>query len=114
MTSTPQGCSREPAAGLTATPAAAEMVRTLAREHGPLRIFQSGGCCDGSLPICLPAGDLPAGPHDVLLGLVEGTPVYIDAEQHRRWGSPMLTLDVAAGEPEGMSLGLRDAHLVTR
>lgn len=111
MTSTRQGCSEPP---LRATPAARDLVRRLQERHGELRIFQSGGCCDGSLPSCLRAGDLPAGPHDVLLGTVEGAPVYIDAEQHRRWREPAFTLDVAPGEPEGMSLGLADAHLISR
>ncbi len=115
MTRSLPGSSEEPAApALQATAGAAALVGELADSYGPLHIFQSGGCCDGSLPICVRARDLPAGPHDLLLGTVAGTPVYIDAEQHRRWGRPTITLDVAPGEPEGMSLGLADAHLISR
>ena len=81
--------------------------------HGPLALFQSGGCCDGSLPLCLLADDLAPGPGDVLLGEVTGVPFYIDAEQFRRWGDPEFLLDVAGGAPEGFSLGLPNAHFVT-
>lgn len=99
---------------VTATPQAKEMLRQLAVVHGPLALFQSGGCCDGSLPLCLAAGDLAPGPADVKLGEVDGVPFYIDAEQFRRWGEPEFVLDVVSGAPEGFSLGLPDAHLVTR
>jgi len=97
----------------TATPQATAMVKQLVREHGPVAIFQSGGCCDGSLPLCLLADQLPPGPNDVQLGEVEGIPFYIDAEQNQRWGEPEFLLDVAGGAPEGFSLGTRDAHFVT-
>lgn len=98
---------------LTATPRATEMVERLVREHGPLALFQSGGCCDGSLPLCLLADDLAPGPDDVLLGEVATVPFYIDGEQYQRWDEPEFLLDVAGGAPEGFSLGLPDAHLVT-
>ena len=98
---------------LTATPRAAAMVERLVREHGPVAIYQSGGCCDGSLPLCLLADELGQGPNDVRLGEVEGAPFYIDAEQYQRWGEPEFLLDVVSGAPEGFSLGLPDAHFVT-
>ena len=97
----------------TATPRAAAMVKRLVGEHGPVAIYQSGGCCDGSLPLCLLADELGQGPNDVLLGEVEGVPFYIDADQYQRWSEPEFLLDVASGAPEGFSLGLRDAHFVT-
>jgi uncharacterized protein (DUF779 family) len=99
---------------ISATPRATAMVKRLVRQHGPLAIYQSGGCCDGSLPLCLLADELGQGPNDLLLGHVAGVPFYIDAEQHARWGEPEFLLDVASGAPEGFSLGLADAHLVTR
>ena len=99
---------------ISATPDAAAMLRRLVLAHGPLAIFQSGGCCDGSLPLCLMAGDLAPGPHDLLLGEVAGVPFYIDADQFRRWGEPEFVLDLAEGAPEGFSLGAPDAHFVTR
>jgi uncharacterized protein (DUF779 family) len=77
-------------------------------------IFQSGGCCDGSLPLCLMSDDLAPGPGDLWLGDVGGVPFYIDAEQFHRWGEPAFVLDVAPGAPEGFSLGAPDAHFVTR
>jgi len=92
---------------------ATAMVQQIVREHGPVAIYQSGGCCDGSLPLCLLADELGRGPNDVLLGEVEGVPFYIDAEQYERWNEPEFLLDVAGGAPEGFSLGLRDAHFVT-
>jgi uncharacterized protein len=97
----------------TATPRATAMVKRLVRRHGPLAIHQSGGCCDGSLPLCLLADELGQGPNDVRLGEVERVPFYIDAEQYQRWGEPEFLLDVASGAPEGFSLGLPDAHFVT-
>jgi len=98
---------------ISATPRATAMVEHLVRQHGPLAIHQSGGCCDGSLPLCLLADELGEGPNDVLLGHVAGVPFYIDAEQYERWGEPEFLLDAADGAPEGFSLGLPDAHFVT-
>src|SRR5438876_10256110 len=105
--------SNEEAVCVTATPQATAMLRRLVLTHGPLALFQSGGCCDGSLPLCLLADDLAPGPGDRLLGEVAGVPFYIDSEQFRRWGEPEFLLDVASGAPEGFSLGLADAHFVT-
>lgn len=98
---------------LSVTPRATAMVRRIARKHGPLAIFQSGGCCDGSLPLCLLAGEMAPSQNDVLLGHVAGAPFYIDREQYERWGEPEFVLDVADGAPEGFSLGERDSHFVS-
>jgi len=99
---------------LTVTPAASELLERLCAEHGRLAIFQSGGCCEGSTPICLPEGELPTGPNDLLLGEVGGIPVYVDSEQYERWRRPALQLDVGPGPAQGFSLSAPDAHLVTR
>ncbi len=101
-------------AGVTATPAAIELIARLSAAHGPLALFQSGGCCDGSSPICLEQGELPPGPGDLLLGDIGGVPFYVDADQYARWRRPAFLLDVGRGPAEGFSLGLADAHLVTR
>jgi len=98
---------------ISATPRAASMVKRIMRDHGPVAIYQSGGCCDGSLPLCLGADELGQGPNDLMLGKVEGVPFYIDAEQYERWGQPEFVLDGVSGAPEGFSLGLPDAHFVT-
>jgi uncharacterized protein (DUF779 family) len=98
---------------VTATATALEALARLRADHGPLVLFQSGGCCDGSSPICIEAGELPIAPSDVLLGVVGVTPFYIDGEQYERWGRPDFVVDTAAGPAEGLSLGLSQVHLVT-
>ena len=85
------------AAGIVATPAAVAAVERLTAERGPLMFFLSGGCCDGSSPICLPRGELVVGPNDLLLGEVAGAPFWIDREQYERWNRPALELGVAEG-----------------
>ena len=100
---------------MSATPEALEVIERLRATHGPLAIFQSGGCCDGSAPICLRAAELPPSPHDVRLGELAGAPFYVDAEQDARWGRPTLVLDVRSGAAEGFSLeALEDVHFVSR
>ena len=99
---------------MTATAEALDAIERLRAEHGPLAFFQSGGCCDGSLPICLKDGELPPGPSDALLGLVGGAPFYVDSEQYARWGRPAFLLDVRPAPAEGFSLSPPDAHFVTR
>jgi uncharacterized protein len=96
-----------------ATPPVLRLLERLAARYGPLVIHQSGGCCDGSSPICLPAAELPPGPGDVLLGAVGETPVYIDGEQFRRWREPELVIDLADGPAMGFSLeGVEGVHLL--
>ena len=100
---------------VSATRAALEVIQDLEAAYGPLMFFQSGGCCDGTHPLCLKEGELPLSPHDLCLGKVGGAPVYIDPEQYERWGRPRFELDVAPGAAEGFSLeGLADVHFVTR
>jgi uncharacterized protein len=93
---------------VTATPAALELLERLQARHGDLILHVSGGCCDGSSPMCLRAADLPASPHDVRLGTLAGVPVVIDGEQDRRWRRPAFRLDIAAGEAGGFSLEALD------
>jgi uncharacterized protein (DUF779 family) len=98
---------------VSATPAVLELLERLAARYGPLVIHQSGGCCDGSSPICLPAEELPPGPADVLLGRLGQTPVYIDGDQDERWQRPELLIDVSHGAAMGFSLeGVEDMHLL--
>ena len=98
-----------------ATPAALEAIDRLEAAHGPLMLFQSGGCCDGTSPICLKRGELPVSPNDLLLGQLGGAPFYIDSEQYERWRRPRFAIDVAPGPAEGFSLeGLDGVHFVTR
>ena len=100
--------------GVTASAAALEAIERLRAARGPVAFFQSGGCCDGSSPICLLDGELPVAPSDVLLGRVGGAPFYVDEDQYERWGRPAFVLDVSPGPAEGFSLGPPDGHFVTR
>ena len=92
----------EPA--VIATQAALAAIAGLTAERGPVMFFQSGGCCDGSLPICFEDGEFIISDHDVLLGEVGGCRFYIDGRQYERWKHTQLILDVGEGEPEGFSL----------
>lgn len=100
---------------ITATAEALDAIERLTVKHGALMLYQSGGCCDGSAPLCLPDGELLLGPNDRLLGTLGGMPVYIDAEQDTRWRHPRFVLDVAPGPASNFSLeGLDDIHFITR
>jgi uncharacterized protein len=98
---------------VVATDAAVRVLHNLKAAFGPLMLVQSGGCCDGSSPICLREGELLLGVDDLLLGEVGGVPFYIDRDQFERWNRPQLLLDVAAGPAEGFSLeGLAGVHFL--
>ena len=102
-------------AGVVATDAALAAIERLTAAHGTLMFYESEGCCDGSSPICLRAGELVLGPGDVLLGEVGGAPFSIGAEQYERWHRPSLLLDLSAGPAPGFSLEAPDGlHFVTR
>lgn len=102
-------------ASVTATDEALAELARLRERHGPLMLFQSGGCCDGSSPLCLQQGELAVGPNDVLLGSVDGVPFYIDAEQFERWNRPRFELDVRPGSVDSFSLETADGvHFLTR
>jgi uncharacterized protein (DUF779 family) len=79
------------------TEAAAELIRKLRAAHGPLLFHQSGGCCDGSSPMCFPAGEFRIGQNDVRLGEVEGAPVYIGGQQFELWKHTQLVIDAVPG-----------------
>ena len=107
--------SSKPAGAVGATRAALEVIRRLEAAHGPLMFFQSGGCCDGTSPMCLKDGELPPSRYDVCLGVIGGARFYIDSAQYERWGKPPLLVDVAPGAAEGFSLeGLEGVHFVSR
>ncbi len=96
--------SERAAPTVTATPAAVALIRALRAEHGPVMFHQSGGCCDGSAPMCFPAGELLTGPADVLLGELDGAPFYIGRAQWERWRHTRLIIDVVRGRGSGFSL----------
>ena len=80
-----------------ATESAKELIASLQAEHGPLIFHQSGGCCDGSSPMCYPAGDLLIGDVDVHLGTIAEVPFYMSRSQFEYWKHTQLTLDVVPG-----------------
>jgi uncharacterized protein (DUF779 family) len=92
------------------TEAAAGLLRTLAERHGPLMFHQSGGCCDGSAPMCYPAGEFRTGGSDVALGqlrvdgVAEPIPVWMSQAQFEYWRHTHLTIDVVPGRGSGFSL----------
>jgi uncharacterized protein len=90
---------------VVATPAAEALIARLVARHGPVMFHQSGGCCDGSVPLCFLRGEFRIGDSDVLLGQVGGdTPVWIGASQFEYWRHTQLILDAAPGRGGGMSL----------
>ena len=100
---------------VTATPAALALIADLIAEYGPLLFHQSGGCCDGSSPMCYPAGDFRIGEHDIRLGTVGGVPVYIGRAQGEAWAHTQLILDVVPGRGGMFSLDNgREVRFLTR
>ena len=93
-----------PVSRVSVTPAAAEVIRRLRAVHGELLFHQSGGCCDGSAPMCYPRGEFRIGQRDVLLGRIEDTPFYIGAAQFEYWEHTHLTVDAVPGRGSGFSL----------
>jgi uncharacterized protein len=90
---------------ILATPAADALIAQLEAMHGPLMFHQSGGCCDGSAPMCYPAGEFRVGGQDVLLGSVANdVPVWIGAAQFEYWSHTQVTIDVVPGRGAGFSL----------
>ena len=98
-----------------ATPGALELIERLKQKHGPLMFHQSGGCCDGSAPMCYPVGDFRVGPQDIQLGDIAGCRFYIGAAQFEYWEHTHLTIDVVPGRGSGFSLEApRGVRFVTR
>ena len=89
---------------VTATPAALVLIETLAARHGPLMFHQSGGCCDGSAPMCYPRGEFIVGEVDRLLGEIGGMPFYMSASQFEYWQHTQLIIDVVPGRGGMFSL----------
>lgn len=86
------------------TEIAASLLERLKLTHGPLMFHQSGGCCDGSAPMCYPVGDFRVGPQDVLLGRVGGCDFYIGAAQFAYWEHTQLVVDMVPGRGAGFSV----------
>ncbi len=100
---------------VTATAATLTLIERLARKHGPLMFHQSGGCCDGSAPMCYPRGEFMLGASDVLLGEIGGMPFYISRSQFEYWKHTQLIIDVVEGRGGMFSLeGPEGLRFLTR
>ena len=89
---------------VTATAPALQLIDTLRSRHGPVLFHQSGGCCDGSSPMCFAVGDFIVGDRDVRLGEIGGADFYISAPQFAYWKHTQLIIDVVAGQGGNFSL----------
>jgi uncharacterized protein (DUF779 family) len=87
-----------------ATDAALDLITRLQRRHGPLMFHQSGGCCDGSAPMCYPRDEFRVGGNDVYLGHIGGCQVYMDRDQFAYWKHTQLIIDVVPGRGSGFSV----------
>ena len=112
----PAGASLSDApAQVVCTAAATALMEKLARQHGPLMFHQSGGCCDGSSPMCYPRGEFLVGDSDVLLATLGDTPFYMSRSQFEYWKHTQIILDVVPGRggmfsmegPEGVRFLVR-------
>lgn len=98
-----------------ATDAALALIDRLKQKHGPLMFHQSGGCCDGSSPMCYPDGELIVGDQDVLLGTIGGAPFYMHKNQFDYWKHTQLIIDVVEGRGGMFSLeGVEGVRFLTR
>ena len=89
---------------VTATAVALELIETLRAQHGDVLFHQSGGCCDGSAPMCYPVGDYIVGDRDVNLGTIGGAQVFISRSQFEYWQHTQLIIDVVPGRGGMFSL----------
>jgi uncharacterized protein (DUF779 family) len=100
---------------VSATAAALDLIRELQAEYGPIMFHQSGGCCDGSSPMCYPQGEFIVGDTDVKLGEIGDAPVYISGPQYEVWKHTELIIDVVPGRGGMFSLDNgREVRFLTR
>ncbi len=110
LTGRPQICGGKSDGGqgmverVLVTEAAEIVIRRLEAVHGALLFHQSGGCCDGSAPMCYPRREFRVGAQDVYLGRIAGAPVFIGAAQFEYWAHTQLIIDVVPGRGSGFSL----------
>lgn len=100
---------------VTATPEALKLLEEIVADHGPVLFHQSGGCCDGSSPMCYPKDDFKVGSRDVKLGEIGGMPFYISESQAATWAHTDLIIDVVPGRGGMFSLDNgREKRFLTR
>lgn len=97
------------------TDAGLALIELLKVKHGPLMFHQSGGCCDGSSPMCFAEGDLFLGDQDVWIGTIGGCPFYMHEDQYEHWKHTQLIIDVIDGRGGMFSLeGVEGKRFLTR
>lgn len=89
---------------ISATPAASELIAKIEARSGKLMFHQSGGCCDGSAPMCFELGDFKVGSRDVYMGDLNGHPFFMSESQFEYWQHTHLTIDVTEGRGASFSL----------
>lgn len=100
---------------VSATSMALKLIEEITAEYGAVLFHQSGGCCDGSSPMCYPQDEFIVGDSDVLLGHIGGAPVYISASQYEAWKHTELIIDVVPGRGGMFSLDNgREVRFLTR
>ena len=100
---------------VTATPEALQLIEEITADHGPVLFHQSGGCCDGSSPMCYPQDDFKVSSRDVKIGEIGGAPFYISESQYETWKHTDLTIDVVPGRGGMFSLDNgREKRFLTR
>ncbi|KQU53398.1 acetaldehyde dehydrogenase [Bosea sp. Leaf344] len=98
------GVGEDEPARVVATPRALALLEEIVARHGPVLFHQSGGCCDGSSPMCYPRDGFVIGDHDVKLGEIAGVPVYIGGAQAALWRHTGLIIDAVEGRGGMFSL----------
>jgi uncharacterized protein (DUF779 family) len=107
--------SMEEVKKVVCTKKASELISDLKQKHGPLMFHQSGGCCDGSSPMCYQADEVLIGEQDILLGYIEECPFYIGKAQYGYWKHTQLIIDVVEGRGGMFSLeGPEGVRFLTR
>ena len=100
---------------VSATPEALALLAEIVADHGPVLFHQSGGCCDGSSPMCYPVGEFLIGDRDVKMGEIGGMPFYISGSQYEAWKHTDLLIDVVKGRGGMFSLDNgREKRFLTR
>ncbi|MDJ1467992.1 DUF779 domain-containing protein [Cytophagaceae bacterium DM2B3-1] len=96
--------SRETVARVSVTDAAAQVIDTLREKNGELMFHQSGGCCDGSQPMCFAKGEFRVGSNDVWIGTIHGCDFFMNTDQFEYWKHTHLTIDITPGRGSSFSL----------
>ena len=100
---------------VVATEDALQLIESLKSIHGSIMFYQSGGCCDGSSPMCYKDGDFKTGSSDIYLGSIGDSPFYIHKMQYEYWKHTQLIIDAVEGRGATFSLdSVEDHHFITK